>query len=314
MLSEVAVIPRSGFINRIQAIASAAILARQTGARLRVCWFPCAYVTTPAEDVFTEAWCTEFVVNESWVRQTYGAGVDDLPLYVSWNEREGFIGLRGHDVGEQALMDAFWTDVTDHQPAPRVLVIAGGTFFIPQPGREEAAVHADFLAAKRDFYRELPLSHEIESLAKAARDADSTPYLGLHLRYTDRSHEAPTRRQIRRAIARVAADTGLKRVFIASDSSAERDYWTREAEILGLVPWVFDASEVSGATAAMVDWRLLGEAERLVYFTASSYAVEAVVASGSWETSIGLGAAPLRSLAVRTSVLAQAGWRRLTHA
>jgi hypothetical protein len=309
-LAEIMLFPRSGFINRLQTLASASIMAEQTGAPLRVCWLPCPFVQGPAVDTFSQEWCQDHEVDEGWVRESYGLEMADVPLYVTWNRGQRFVGLRGHDRGEQALLPEFWKTALSQTPAPRAVLVTGGSFYTPSPGTEPDEAHEEFLIAKRDFYRALPLAPEVEVQARSARDTDPRPYLGLHLRYTDRMHETPYRREIRAALRRLADESGLDRLFVASDSREQRQYWVDEAARMGLKPWTFDASGVRGPTAAMVDWRLLGYSQRLVYFTASSYSVEAAVASGSWRESIGLGGSPVRSLAIRATKTAQAGWRR----
>jgi hypothetical protein len=306
------VFPRSGFINRFQTLASSSILAKQLGVPLSICWLPCPFVSGPASETFSAEFCSEYVISEDEAQQRFSVSLDAVPRYVSFDAAGNWVGLRGHDRGEQALLKECVSSLADHAPV-RLVVVAGGSFFVPDEELIPAGALTRFKELKRDFYRGLSLHPAVEAAVSAQESSDPSPYLGLHLRYTDRSHQAPFPRDIRRALLKASSDTGLSRLFIASDSGAARRHWHEEARALGLDPWSYSPGEggVSGPHAALIDWRLLGSAQRLVYFSESSYSAEAAVASGTWENSIGLGPHPVRSAAVRTRSYAQAGLRRL---
>ena len=307
------VFPRSGFINRFQTLASSWLLAEQLGAGLRICWLPCPFVSGPASETFSAGFCDRYVMSPDDVRDRFGVDLDSVPRYVTYDAAGSRVGLRGHDRGEQALLEECLSTIADHAPVDVLVVIAGGSYVVHESGSAPAAGLREFREAKRDFYRSLPLHPDVESVVQSVVDADPSPYLGLHLRYTDRSHQAPFPRDIRRALARASGDTGVRRLFIASDSPAARARWHEEARALGLEPWSFapGPAGISGPHAALIDWRLLGHARRLVYFSESSYAAEAAIASGTWDRSTGLGAHPVRSAAVRSRAYARAGWRRI---
>ena len=99
---------------------------------------------------------------------------------------------------------------------------------------------------------------------------------------------------------RTAHDT----VFIASDSARERERWVSALLQRGLRPWTVrpesvDRSDPISAVGALIDWRILTRSSAMVYFSASSFAEEAAVASGAFDRSIGLAASPSRALWVR---------------
>lgn len=310
-VGRVLVFPMSGYINRLQALASSRMMAEDLAAEFSFCWIPFRFVPGLARDTLAAEFCDRYEVPPGWSVEKYGFDVDSVPRYVSQSPDGRWIGLRGHDRGEQALMPELETTIRTQGSVELLVAVAGGTFSLDQTpsGRER------FLERKRDFYRNLPLHEGIESGAREALTAHPAPYLGLHLRYTDRGHQAPLPRDIRAALESVAQETGLTHVFVASDTARERTRWHEEARSLGLEPWsvdhlVLDREDPASAHAALIDWRLLGHAQRLVYFAESSYATEAAVAAGAWATSIALRPHAGRAAALKTREYARAAWRR----
>lgn len=308
-LEDVVVFPMSGYVNRLQTIASSAILASQLGARLRICWIPFHLAPSPAEAVFSSSFCEEFVISTQLVLNSWSLDVEQIPLYV--NRSGTMLSLRGADKGEQALMHDLERELL-RKPAQSLAIVSGGTFFLETP----TFSLDDFLREKSAYYRSLPFHPEIERAVGDALTAHAEPYLGLHLRYTDRSRQAPRDGHIRTALSKQADATGISSVFIAADSAQSRDTWVDECERLGLQPWFVDHPSMDresplSAHPALIDWKILGNSTRLVFFTASSFAVEAAVMSGAWRESTGLGANRLRAAAVTVSQYAAAGLRRL---
>jgi hypothetical protein len=299
----------SGYVNRLQTIASASILAKQYGARLSICWIPFNLAPSPAEAIFDGGFCDEFVTSEDHASDLLGLRIDEIPLYV--NCSRGVASLRGADRGEQALMSELSRVVK--KDSPRALtIVSGGSFFQESP---DFALN-DFRRAKSDFYRTLPLHPDIQRGVDRTRMADPVPYLGLHLRYTDRSGQAPFDTAIRKALLSQSEMTSVTSVFVAADSTQSRDRWIAVCHELGLSPWFVDHPSIDredplSAHAALIDWALLGNAFRLIYFSASSFASEAAVMSGSWNESSGLDPNQLRAACVRVSEYGQAGMRRI---
>ena len=303
----------SGYINRLQALASSRILAEDLDADFSFCWIPFRYVPGAAQDTLSGAFCERYEVSPEWTVDHFGFDVDAVPRYVTPSVDGRWISLRGHDRGEQALIPELVTAIRAQGRVELIVAVAGGTFSLDAtPAGTER-----FLERKRDFYRGLTLHEGIESSVRAALAEQPAPYFGLHLRYTDRSHQTPLPRDIRAALETTTAATGLSRVFVASDTALERDRWHREARAMGLEPWsidhpALDREDPASAHAALIDWRLLGNAQRLVYFAESSYATEAAVAAGAWATSIALRPHAGRAAALKAREYASAAWRRAT--
>jgi hypothetical protein len=292
----------SGYINRLQSLASSWILAEQVGAEFSACWVPFEFVPGPTTDTFSSDFCARYLVSEDHVRDTYGITVSEIPRYVSQGATGGWVGLRGHDRGEQALLPELVDLINGQETIPLLVIVAGGTFHLGDPSDRVASTA--FLQAKRDFYRGLPLHEGIESAVARELESDPRPYIGLHLRYSDRSHQAPLPRAIVTALRDASESSGIGRVFIASDTGAQLSEWHERVRDMGLEPWsvtheTIDRRDPRSGHAALIDWRLLGNSERLVYFAESSYATEAAVAAGAWESSIALRGHPLQAVGVR---------------
>ena len=302
-MPRVVVIPVSGYINRLQAITSAALLAEDLGADFHICWLPQAVAPVPIESVLADGTCIAYAVDAAEVRSSTGIDPDHVPRYLG---RSGdVITLAGHDRGEQVFMRGL-RGALEEGPVDAIVIRAGGRFFLPGPGIDEET----FRGRRHAFYRQEILASAIEAEA-AHQTTAHTPYLGLHLRYTDRAHQAPTGRTIARALSDLAEGTGIHRVFIASDTAAMRDTWRTRIARLGLEPWAaehahWDRSVAGSEFAALVDWRILGGAAALVYFAESTFAVEAAVASPGFAASVALPPSPLRSLGVRAADLTRA--------
>jgi hypothetical protein len=193
---------------------------------------------------------------------------------------------------------------------PAALVIsAGGKFTLE--GDEVLTPEQDraFRERRAVAYADLPLHPDIESRAAVA--AAHAPFVGLHLRYSDRSAQTPWPRLIGPAVQGVTSVQRTTSVFVASDSGRQRAMWTQRLEGMGLRPWSADPgdyprSDPRSALGALVDWRILTRAQSMVYFAASSFAEEAAVASGRFDVSVGLTATSARTAWVRAGQYAEA--------
>lgn len=297
-MQRIIVIPVSGYLNRLQAIASTALLAEDLGVRFDVCWLTDAVVPVGIERVLSSALCDGHAVEPGDVFARTDIDPLQVPLYL--NRVGEVVTLAGHDRGEQVFMPELLSLLQD--PLVNTLVIkAGGHFYLPISGATEAA----FRGRRHAFYRPPLLREDIEATARDVAGSHE-PYLGLHLRYTDRAHQAPSNKDIMAALTDLAQATGVTSVFIAGDNPRSRDHWTNRVAALGLSPWSipqesFDRSVSGSEFAALVDWRVLSQAQASVYFAESSFAVEAAVASTGFDVSRALVASSGRAARVRFS-------------
>jgi len=284
----VVVVPRNGLANRLQAWASAAILAKQWEAPLHVVWEPEEVLPAPAEVLFARAMVSESFSSPDLIQQLTQQTHSDLPRYLS--RRGDVIVLAGHDRGEQEFMVDLVAAVAASPDPVSVILIAGGNFHLPgvDDSRNERSV----------FYRGITWSDQVCDRVMAAQPPTS-PYLALHIRQTDRAIDAPSSRALRAALRRLRQMHPSERgLFISADSPEALVSWTDVAVREGFAPWSLpDVSHqrngTSGIVDAAADWILLSRATALVHPGASTFSTEAAVASGYSGGSVALRAGPI---------------------
>ncbi len=285
-LDEIVVVPRNGYINRLQAWASSAILAAQLDVPVKVMWEAEDAAPASADQLFASDLIERTFCDRSRLDARVGMRHEDLPRYLTVNPERRLIVLAGHDRGEQALM----TDLVDalrHPSEPTtLLIIAGGKFHL--------ATAEDFDRRRRLFYEQIAWSYDIDRPFDDELSRHGS-YVALHVRGTDRSREAPTRRTVRAGLEQLLAATPERALFVAADSPAGRDRWSAVAKSLGFDPWSargidHDRTRAGAGQGALLDWRLLGASKGLVYTRASSFGEEAAVTTGRPEACIALSA------------------------
>ncbi|MCF8526187.1 MAG: hypothetical protein K9G24_01755 [Candidatus Nanopelagicales bacterium] len=289
-LDHVIVVPRNGYINRLQAWASSAILAAELHVPLSVAWEPEPVAPAALTDLFIPDRPGVSLISAAALRSCVGMDHDLLDRYLWVDESRRLVVLAGHDRGEQAFMPSLAAALGHPCEPTTLLIIAGGKFHLQgTTGFEEQ---------RRLFYRRLPWSTAVSSRTQAAL-AGRDDFIGLHIRETDRAVTAPTRREVRDAIVTLADRTGVTSVFIAADSVSARLRWLEEVATVGLEGWSASEPELDRSSAragvdAMVDWRLLGLSMGVVYSRESSFGEEAAIAVDAGRTSIPLSAGQAR--------------------
>lgn len=308
-IEHVVAYPMSGYVNRLQAMASSALLAEDLGADVRYCWVPFALVPGEPGDIFAADFVDDYFITSDEALACLGRPLEDIPIYVGSDPVARIAWLRGHDQGEQGLLPNLMQVLTSEGSLSTLAIVAGGSFGLDDTQK--------FLERKRTYYTGLALHPAIEGAVARQLDVHPEPFLALHLRYTDRSLQTPSDSAIKRALVASAEESGITSLFIAADNVDAAARWEDFARSLGLDPWsthppVLDRTDPRSAHGALIDWCLLGHAHSVVYFSASSFAAEAVCAGGSWTRSIGLHPSPAREAWLRGSALAEAGWRRIS--
>ena len=281
---KVIVQPQNGYINRIQALASSTLLARELGAEFEVQWIPSPAAPANPESIFSTEFLGRFAPNPSpW----------ELEPYLNFDSANSIVSLAGLDKGEQVFMPELKSLLESGCDISEIRISAGGKFSINQQG-------SSFLEARRSFYKDdLKLNSAIENEA-AAQVSTQLEYVGLHLRYADRNHQAPTRRQALRAVKTACAATNVRSVFIATDTPSGLEWWRKKLQNLGIAAWwnspeVIISNPDRETEMALIDWRILGNSRAVVYFAESSFGEEAAVASGYDGNSIGLSTSVIRA-------------------
>jgi len=300
----------SGYGNRFQAIASAGLIAQDLDAEFIICWEEQPVSPVPASEVFAAEFCSSFVQTPKAVGEQFGIWRAHIPLYLNVNSRHMMITLAGHDHGEQAHMHALSRALDAVGIGYTLVFVAGGNFAFRNDTTSETNWRQRFAARRGEFYTTMPLHPSVESAA-AEQHAQNPVSLGLHLRCADREHPAPNSHAITRSLRNLRARSGVNSLFIASDSAQARETWCDRATKLGFTPWCtdqrdWDRGSTSAAHGTLVDWRLLSRTQAAVYFTESTFAIEALAAGGVLDASIGLPPHPLRSAWVKGRKLGSA--------
>lgn len=298
-VERVIVVPRNGYANRLQAWASAALLAEDLGAVCEVSWEPQPVATAPASRLFSATELERFV-NPPAVTDVLGRTHEKLPRGLLILD-DGVAFLAGHERGEQAFM----AGLAGLVGAVRTLVVvAGGLFSWDDDAR--------FEQRRRGFYGALGLSSEVEDVL--ARGSGPGPFIGLHSRGTDRAVTAPTKRALTRALRDLARATGVHATLIAADTAAGRSHWHERALQSGLEPWSLpitdlDRSSSDAGVQALAEWWLLGHAQAIAYARASTFGHEAAIRTAMPAASRGVGAGAVLQTARRARSIALAAGR-----
>jgi hypothetical protein len=281
---KVIVQPQNGYINRIQALASSALLAREIGAEFEVQWVPEPVAPAKPPEIFSAEFLERFSSEPP---------VWELEPYLNYDPVGQVVTLAGLDRGEQVFMPELKDLLESDNPVSEIRISAGGKFAL-------GGMDSKFAGSRRDYYQGfLELRVEIEREAKSLATAHEE-YLGLHLRYSDRDHQAPTRRQTIRAVKAARDVTGINKVFIATDTPSELQWWQERLHGVGISTWLNSENspsigESGTAAQALIDWRLLGGSRGVVYFAESSFGEEAAVAAGCETSSFALSPSAARA-------------------
>jgi hypothetical protein len=305
-LDQVVVVPRNGYVNRLQAWASSAILAAQLDVPLRVMWETEEPAPAAPADLFDAAVIARSFWERSRLDALLGGAHEELPRYLTHDRQRDLIVLAGHDRGEEVFMGQLAAMLLGLEEPTTLVIIAGGKFHLP--------TDEDFTRQRAVFYRQLAWHPDLNR-RMTEELTDHPDYVALHVRGTDRSLEAPTARAIRDGLTALAGSTDERSLFIAADSPASRDRWADEAAVLGFSPWSaqavdHDRSHAAAGLDAMLDWRLLGRSQALVYTAASSFGEEAAVATGNVGGCFPLSATASRQ---RARIAAQLGRAAATY-
>lgn len=299
MTPVVVIRPLSGYINRLQAIVSAQLLAEDIGADLWIDWQPSDVAPVSMDVILDPDFCNRHGRSSHEVRTSLGVDPAHLPDHLHEDTRAGVVTLAGRDRGEQAFMPAL-NGAWRSGRFEAIVVAAGGKFTLLGGEQLSGDQALRFQDRRREAYARLPLNPGIEERAAEAL-VGRAPFIAMHLRYSDRSLESPWSRHVASSLSHLRQATGIENLFIASDTPHARQRWTKRADAMGLRPWSTSPPDVPrsdprSAWGALVDWRVLTRSSGMVFFAASSFAEEAAVASGHMNRSIGLAATSSRRI------------------
>ena len=285
-LRQVIVIPRNGYVNRLQAWASTAILADDIGVEYGVMWEPEAVAPAFDLDLFDPSLVQNRFVSGETVTDIVGRPHAELPRYLTLDKARDVLILAGHDRGEQIFMDPLRELLEGPQCPTTLVIIAGGKFALGST--------ANFRHRRGEFYRGITWNSSITTRVQRVLQ-DRGPHYGLHIRGTDRSRAAPTTRQVTRALHRLRDEGASRSLFVAADSAQARRRWTAIAENVGFQAWTADhdvraRGERTAGHDAIVDWLALAASITSTYSQTSTFGEEAAVAGGYLDDAIPLRA------------------------
>jgi len=304
-VKRVVIVPRNGYVNRLQAMVSARLLADQLGATFHTVWEPESAAPASWRSIF-DATDPPALFEDPNILSGLGISLSHAATGVS-DAAKSTVFLAGGMAGEQYFMPALKTRL--ERDWQQLVIVAGGKFTLRGSSILSPDASRFFATERREIYRSINFNSAIREVVDEGLRNNPDPFLALHLRYSDRNVQAPSRQQIRRAVMG-AADAGLEKAFLASDTPKRISAWQGVLTDLGFDSWTLahsqaSRSEAQGAVRALADWLVLGEASYLVYFASSSFGEEAAACLLGGR-SIPLETSAVRKFGVQTSTLVRA--------
>lgn len=299
-VDRVVLIPRNGYINRLQALVSAQILAERLGAQFGVAWEPQPAAPDSVRDVLDLGHWQNHLIEIVDVLPE-GMSVDSVPVGLTHVSGSALL-LAGGMHGEQAFIPQLRLELAKNPS--EIIIVAGGKFWLDGSSVLSESQAREFRRHRLNKYSRMHLAPYLESHAQQFIADIPDEYVGLHLRYLDRNAQAPLRRTIQRAVARCRAEVGDV-LFLCGDDRNRLASWERHLANQG---WNVRVNRISDESAivdrpatALVDWRILSSASRVVFFSESSFGEEAAVASGHFDESVGLAPSRMRGHVLRAT-------------
>jgi hypothetical protein len=293
------IVPRNGYVNRLQALVSAQILARDIEAELELAWLPQPAAPSTVDLVLDAAAFPGRLAGSDFSLPG-DLELDDVPVGIT-RIGESSLLVAGGLAGEQVLMSELRRELAG--PAKTLVIVAGGKFWLHGDAELSSADANEFRWERHRAYQRLRLNALIEEQAQKTIAQLPENFIGLHLRFGDRNWQAPSQRRLRGTMHHLR-EHACRDVFVAGDDAQQIREWSTWLENHDWHVWT-NSNDASSALSprtpdALVDWRVLGAASRVVYFSESSFGEEAAVASGHYETSVPLEPSRIRALRLKS--------------
>ena len=276
----VLVVPVNGIGNRLRAIASGLLLANKLRRDFHVLWEPDDLLPGQWEEIFDSASQVSFISREAAVSNELLPAYD-VPLYL--NEDRRFVTLRGFDRGESPFAKDFYNRL--RQNGHKQAVIVAGDSFHPDAKTPDSALPL-LRKSRRELQVKLCLSETV--CQRAAEISPSESYLSLHLRGTDRAHDAAPTQEILDAATKLAAKFRLSSIFVSSDDAV---LLSHAKNVLSEIPLkIFSNPETrprgttGGTLDAFSDFLALRAGNAFVGNSRSTFSTEVSVSFKWWKT------------------------------
>ena len=283
---KVKLIPRNGLGNRLQAITSAILLSEDIGGEVKILWGKESLLPLNAEEVFSQSTLTRYFDTNSEAQ--INRLIKETPQFLSTVADEIF--LRGNRLGEQKFMRKIKKLLTKNQNYQQMTIIAGGQFELDRHFSSRSNVEK-FQERRHLVYNDINFTEEINSEAEEMLRRIDQPYIALHLRGTDRAHQAIPDNLLVQQCIRKSEILGVKSFLILGDLAERIVRVSQLFQEMSITPQISPVDELarntsSGAKMAILDWLLLKNAVSIVASKNSTFAIEASVAGGTYEESL----------------------------
>jgi len=276
------VIPVNGIGNRLRAISSGLFLANKLRRDLHVLWEPVDLLPGKWDELFDNSSQVSFISREDAKLKGFLPAYD-VPLYLG--EDRSFVTLRGYDRGESPFAREFYLRLRRHDE--KQAVIMAGNSFHPHAKTPERALSL-LRESRRALQVKLCLSETVWQ--RVAEISPTESYLGLHLRGTDRAHDASPTQELLDAATKLAAKFQLSSIFMSSEdddllSHAKKALKERSLKTFyNLEKRPMDTT--GGTLDAFSDFLALRGAKAFVGNSRSTFSTEASVSFKWWNTAL----------------------------
>jgi hypothetical protein len=282
-------IPRNGFGNRMQMLASSYLMARQLNAELFVHWTEQPVFRAQHQEIFEEIPGVNFLdypTSDSPI-------LLELPTFTNFDRDKNRITLKNLRVGDQAFMPTLRRMLRKHPEASEIWIESGEKFSLDQ--KRTFNDSASFRESRMAFYREIKFNKKIIENSKLLLGQLGSDYRAVHIRDTDRKSETVNNERLTKEIFRNRSNVTApeKRFFIASDD-AIRGAELKDLLIQKDLEVYFDAGKnrnrlnPNEVQESIVDWLALKGAQSVISFGGTTFSYEAVVAGNSFNSRVHL--------------------------
>jgi len=253
------IIPRNGLCNRLRAIASASLLARETNRNFGMVWYE-------TKEIGFAKWNDLF---ETKFRRMFN--INFKTKIISDFKKESQVYMRGGQGGEQRILK----DI-QNESSLVVVLEAGGNFI---PSNISIQKYNQY---KSEFYSKLiPIQSIQENINIFWNNnfESSDHVIGVHIRRKDRSRVTPSNMTFATKMKSFLNDNSDVKFLLCTDDKKEEDYFKKVFKdiIIYRKKNNYNRNSAQSTQEALIDWYLLGKCERLFYSFGSSFGYEACI-------------------------------------
>ena len=280
-------IPRNGFGNRMQMLASSHLMAKQLNAELFVHWTEQPVFKASHQVLFDEIPGVKFL-------DKLELGTSDtmeLPRFTNLDRDKKRITLKNLRIGDQSFMPTLRYMLAMNPEASEIWIDSGEKFLLE--GKRNFKDSEKFRKSRMEFYDGIKFNGNIIEASSSLMNRLGSEYWAIHIRYNDRRKETIDNRSIIRKVTRSGPITNNlgKKVFIASDDTSRGEDLQNLLEHEGFQVF-FDVNKnrnrlnSNEVQEAIVDWLALKKAKSVVSFGGTTFSYEAVVAGDSFKSRV----------------------------